>query len=408
IHLFVHQGNRLFFTEFMANQKRDYYEVLGVERTATLEVISQSYRKLAMKYHPDRNPGDQEAIAKFKEAAEAFDVLSNPEKRATYDRYGHQGVHGMPGGGATFHDINDIFEAFGDILGGGIFGDIFGGGRGGTSRRARRGEDIRCVVKLDLREVATGVKKTIRLRREEVCTTCHGSGSRPGTAPEPCSYCGGRGHVVQQAGFLRMQSTCPACHGSGKIIRQPCSTCRGSGLFTTEVEREIDIPAGIDERTQLRISGEGSQSLQGGEPGDCFVTIQFAEHPVFQVDGKDLVCRVPITYSQAVLGAEMEIPSLEGREELRIPPGTQHGDIFRIKGKGLPYMRSERRGDILVIVQLEVPRTITEEYEKLIRQVAELEKSHVSPQRKGFFKRIASYLQSMVNPEEEQEKEKDS
>lgn len=383
----------------MADSKRDYYEVLGVERNASKHDIAAAYRKLALKYHPDRNPGDEEAVAKFKEASEAFDVLNNDDKRAAYDRYGHQGVNGMPGGGPQFNDINDIFEAFSGMGGlGDIFGDLFGGGRRSSrSGQPVRGEDVRCVVDLDLREVAKGVKKDIRIRRKEVCSTCHGTGAKPGTAPEPCAYCGGRGVVMQGAGFIRMQTTCPSCHGSGKVIRQPCTACRGAGLFDGIGEVEVSIPAGIDESTSIRIVGAGSKSPKGGDPGNCFLNVRFKEHPVFQVEGKDLICKVPITYSQATLGATLDIPLLDGHQDFKLPAGTQHGDVFRIKGKGLPYLNHpERCGDILLVVNIEVPRTITAEQEKLLRQLAELEQVHVTPQRKGFFKRIKDYLQSVA------------
>ena len=383
----------------MSRNTRDYYEILGVAKNATVEVIAQAYRKLAMKYHPDRNPGDEEAVEKFKEAAEAFEVLNNPEKRAIYDRYGHQGLGGMPGGGGGFQDISDIFEAFGDLFGGG-FSDFFGGRGGGRGARQRpRGADVRIVLELDLIEVARGVTKEIEIRRKVVCTTCHGSGARPGTAPEICGYCGGNGQIVQQAGFFRMQSTCPNCRGAGKIVKQVCPTCRGQGLFPTIIRQEIDIPAGIDERTQLRSSGKGDESLAGGEPGDCYITIKMREHSVFQVDGKNLICHVPITFSQAALGATIEIPTLEGRHDFSLPSGTQHGDMFRLPGRGLPVMRGDRRGDILVIVHIEVPKTLTPEYEKLLREMAAIEHVHVLPQRKGFFTRIRDYFQSLC-PEE--------
>ncbi len=379
----------------MADSKRDYYEILGIERTATKSEIAAAYRKLALKYHPDRNPGNEEAVEKFKEASEAFDVLNNDDKRATYDRYGHQGVNGMPGGGPQFNDINDIFEAFGGSFGD-IFGDIFGGGRRSTRTRVARGEDVRCVVELDLREVAQGIKRNVRIRRKEVCTTCLGSGAKPGTAPEPCSYCGGRGVIMQGAGFIRMQTTCPSCHGAGKVIRQPCTVCRGSGLFDDTREIEVEIPAGIDERNQLRRDGEGCRSPKAGEPGDCYVNVRFKDHPVFQVDGKDLICKMPVSYTQMVLGATLDVPLLDGHQEFKLPAGTQSGDIFRLKGKGLPQLnRPERRGDILLVVNIEVPRTITEEQEKLLRKLAEVEQVNVSPQRKGFFKRIKDYLQSI-------------
>ncbi|MDO4627801.1 MAG: molecular chaperone DnaJ [Planctomycetia bacterium] len=380
----------------MADSKRDYYEILGIERTATKSEIAAAYRKLALKYHPDRNPGNEEAVEKFKEASEAFDVLNNDDKRAAYDRYGHQGVNGMPGGGPQFNDINDIFEAFSGGAFGDIFGDIFGGGRRSTRTRVPRGEDVRCVVDLDLREVARGIKKNVRIRRKEVCTTCLGSGAKPGTAPEPCSYCGGRGVIMQGAGFIRMQTTCPSCHGAGKVIRQPCTVCRGSGLFDDTKEIEVEIPAGIDERNQLRLVGEGSRSPKGGEPGDCYVNVRFKDHPVFQVDGKDLICKMPVSYTQMVLGATLDVPLLDGHQDFKLPAGTQSGDIFRLKGKGLPQLnRPDRCGDILLVVNIEVPRTITEEQEKLLRKLAEVEQVNVSPQRKGFFKRIKDYLQTI-------------
>ncbi len=380
----------------MADSKRDYYEILGIERTATKSEIAAAYRKLALKYHPDRNPGNEEAVEKFKEASEAFDVLNNDDKRAAYDRYGHQGVNGMPGGGPQFNDINDIFEAFSGGAFGDIFGDIFGGGRRSTRTRVARGEDVRCVVDLDLREVAHGIKKNVRIRRKEVCTTCLGSGAKPGTVPEPCSYCGGRGVIMQGAGFIRMQTTCPSCHGAGKVIRQPCTVCRGSGLFDDTKEIEVEIPAGIDERNQLRLVGEGSRSPKGGEPGDCYVNVRFKDHPVFQVDGKDLICKMPVSYTQMVLGATLDVPLLDGHQDFKLPAGTQSGDIFRLKGKGLPQLnRPERCGDILLVVNIEVPRTITEEQEKLLRKLAEVEQVNVSPQRKGFFKRIKDYLQTI-------------
>ncbi len=384
----------------MADSKRDYYEVLGIDRNASKHDIAAAYRKLALKYHPDRNPGNEEAVEKFKEASEAFDVLNNDEKRAAYDRYGHQGVNGMPGGGPQFNDINDIFEAFSGMGGfGDIFSEIFGGGGGRRSSRggrAPRGEDVRSVVELDLREVATGVKKLVRVRRKEVCTTCHGTGAKPGTVPEPCTYCGGRGVVMQGAGFIRMQTTCPSCHGAGKVIRQPCTVCRGSGLFDDIKDIEVAIPAGIEERDQIRLVEEGSRSPAGGEPGDCYIQVRFKDHPVFQVDGKDLICKFPISYTQAALGATLDVPLLDGHQDFKLPAGTQTGDIFTLKGKGLPdRKRPSYCGDILLVVNIEVPRTITAEQETLLRKLAELEQVNVSPQRKGFFKRIKDYIQSL-------------
>jgi len=260
-------------------EKRDYYEILGVSRNATESQISEAYRKLAMKYHPDRNPGNAQAVGRFKEAAEAFEVLSHAEKRARYDRYGHAGLEG--GGAPHFHDVSDIFQAFGDLFGEGLFGDLFGGGRGRGSR-VRKGADVRCEVNLDLIEAAHGTSKVVRFLRHVVCETCGGSGAKPGTKPETCRYCGGRGRVVQSSGFFSVQSDCPACHGQGKTIRDVCAECRGSGYVQKKVTRKVDIPAGVDDRTRLRLQGEGEPSPNGGPPGDCFCFIHVAEHPLFQ------------------------------------------------------------------------------------------------------------------------------
>jgi len=360
--------------------KRDYYEVLGVSQSATHNEIANVYRDLAMKYHPDRNPGDEEASKKFKEAAEAFDVLNNPEKRARYDRYGHAGVDG-PGGAARFHDAADIFAAFGDI-----FGDLFGGG--GARRRVGRGAHIRCKVEISLHEAARGIKKTIRFRRHRACGDCGGSGARPGTRPETCSYCGGAGRVVQSTGFFSMQTTCPGCKGAGTTIRDPCPKCRGSGFVSEMVRRQVTIPAGVDEHTQLRLAGEGEPSPEGGPPGDCYVFIVITEHPLFHRDGRHLLCQVPIAYSQAALGATIEVPTLDGPRELTVPPGTQVGDVFRMTGLGMPSPRRRVRGDLLVQVAIEVPAKLSAEHEQVLRKLAELEHTHVTPQRRTFFEKL--------------------
>jgi molecular chaperone DnaJ len=370
------------------SDKRDYYEVLGVSRTATEAQLSESYRKLAMKYHPDRNPGDEEAVVKFKEAAEAFEVLSHPEKRARYDRYG---LAGLEGGGPQFHDISDIFRAFGDIFGGGMFGDFFGGPGGG---RIHRGGDIRTEVTLDLHEAAKGTTKIIRFVRHTACDTCHGSGAKPGTIPEKCKYCGGRGRVVQSTGVFSIQSTCPACHGEGRVVREHCSDCRGSGYVPKKVTRKVDIPPGIDNGTRLRLNGEGEPSPDGGPPGDCYCEILVSGHPLFQRDGKNLICQVPITYPQAALGTSIEIPTLDGRETLTIPPGTQTGEIFTLPGRGMPDLRSPSRGNLLVQVHIDVPKKLTPNHEELLRQLAEMENSNVSPKRKSFFDKLKDYFQT--------------
>ena len=368
--------------------KRDYYEVLGVDKNADQAAISAAYRKLAMQYHPDRNPGDKEAEAKFKEAAEAYDVLHDAEKRARYDQYGHAGMDAGMGGGTQFHDVNDIFEAFGDMFG---FGDLFGGGRrSGGRQRPRRGGDVRCFVKLTLNEAATGVKKTVTFKRHEHCKTCSGTGAKAGSEPETCPYCNGRGQIVQSQGFFSVQSVCPKCHGTGKIIKDPCPDCRGSGLTEVSVERDIEIPAGIDDSTQMRIQGEGEPSPNGGPNGDCYVSIQITEHPIFTRDGNNLVCRVPISYAQAALGATIDIPTLDGTEPFEIPAGTPTGEVFRLKGKGMPALRSHRIGDLLAQVYIDVPKKLTKEHEEILRKLAEIEDVNVSNGRKGFLATIAS------------------
>ena len=363
-------------------EKRDYYEVLGVERSATDGQISESYRKLALKYHPDRNPGDDEAIIKFKEAAEAFEVLSHPEKRARYDRFGHAGLEG--GGAPHFHDVGDIFSAFGDIFGEGFFSDFFGG----RGARSRKGGDVRCDVTIDLFEAARGTTKVVQFARHAVCEPCHGSGAKPGTRPEMCRYCGGKGRVVQSTGIFSIQTTCPSCHGSGHTIRDACNSCRGSGYVQKKVTRKVEIPAGVDDQNRLRLSGEGEPSPSGGPPGDCYCFISVTPHPLFQRKGQDLLCQVPISYPQAVLGATLDVPTLDGREEMAIPAGTQTGQVFTLRGARDARPAISGRGDLHVQVHIEVPRTMTPEHEEAVRKLAEIENMHVSPTRKSFFEKL--------------------
>ena len=370
--------------------KRDYYEVLGVERSASERQIADAYRKLALKHHPDRNPGDEEAVDRFKEAAEAFEVLSNSEKRARYDRYGHAG---LGGGGPQFHDVGDIFSAFGDIFGDSVFGDLFGAGRRG-GRRVRRGADVRSEIVLDLNEAAHPVTKTVRFNRHEPCATCQGSGAKPGTKPEPCNYCGGRGRVVQSAGvFFRCKRLAPPAMEAGPSFASPAPDCHGRGLVARQVTREIKIPAGVDNGTRLRLPGEGEASPDGGPPGDCYCFIRVREHPLFQRDGQNLVCRVPIHYAQAALGAAIEVPTLDGPEELKIPAGTQSGDVFRLRGHGMPEPRVRGRGDLIVQVYIEVPKKLTADHDQILRQLAEVENANVTPERKSFFSKVKEYFQ---------------
>jgi len=371
--------------------KRDYYAVLGVDRSASDRQIAEAYRSLAMKYHPDRNPGDEDAVARFKEAAEAFEVLSNSQKRVRYDRYGHAGLEGPGGGAPHFRDIGDIFEAFGDIFGDGLFGDLFGGSRGG-GRRVRRGADTRCQVTLELVEAARGATKTVRFQRHERCAVCDGTGAKPGSRPEPCRYCGGQGRVVQSSGFFSVQTACPSCRGAGTVAKEPCTSCRGEGYVLKDIVREVKIPAGVDDQSRLRLPGEGEPSLDGGPPGDCYCFISISPHPLFEREGQHLICHVPISYSQAVLGATIEVPSLGGPQNVTISPGTQSGEVFKLRGRGMPNPRQRGRGDLLVQVHIDVPKKLAAQHERILRELAELERTHVSPKRKSFFKKLKECL----------------
>ncbi|TWT99380.1 Chaperone protein DnaJ [Botrimarina colliarenosi] len=370
----------------MATQ-RDYYEVLGVSRDADGTTIATAYRKLAIQYHPDKNPGDDEAISRFKECAEAFEVLNDSEKRSRYDRFGHAGVNGQAGGRQGFSDVEDIFSAFGDM-----FGDMFGGGGGRGRGRSRAGRDVRCDVTLTLHEAAEGVTKTVEFQRHEPCDDCSGSGAAPGSERQTCGYCGGHGRVIQSAGIIRMQTTCPACHGAGSTVSKPCRPCRGTGQRLKTVETEVRIPAGVDDGTRVRINGQGEPSPDGGPAGDCYCFISVLSHPLFDREGQHLIVRVPITYTQAALGCELEVPTLDGRDEVTLPPGTQSGDVFKLDGRGMPDPRRHGLGDLLVQVTIEVPKKISPEEERLLRELAQLEHKNVAPQRKSFFQQLRDYF----------------
>lgn len=371
--------------------KRDYYEVLGVARDASDRDIARAYRKLAVKYHPDSNPGDDQAHLQFKLCAEAYEILSDPDKRGRYDRFGHAGVEGNGGGG--FQSAEDIFAAFGDMFGGGgIFGEMFGGG-GRAGRRVQRGNDLRVDVTLTLEEAAKGVTRNVQFSRNVACATCSGSGGKPGSQPQRCAQCGGRGQVVQSAGILRVQTTCPVCRGAGSRITDPCGDCRGQGFEKKEVSLDIDIPAGIDDGMRVRIRGQGEASPNGGPAGDCYCFVSVETHKLFHRDGGNLVLQWPITFSQAALGAELRVPALGGgAETLNVPRGTQSGEVFKLAGRGLPDPQGGRKGDLLVQTFIETPRKMSAEQEKLLRQLAELEQTEVQPQRKKFLDRLKEYF----------------
>lgn len=378
----------------MQMAQRDYYEVLGVSRSASADEIKKAYRKLALKYHPDRNQGDDEAVAKFKEASEAFDVLSDSGKRQRYDQFGHAGVSGAGGrGGGGFHDINDIFSAFGDIFEGFGFGGATGGGRRSGRSGARRGASLETTVVLELPEAASGCQRTLEVTRREACDTCSGSGARPGSDVATCSTCGGHGQVIQSQGFFRVQTTCPACKGEGRTVRDPCHDCNGSGRVMKTSTLEISIPAGVDTGMQMPIRGEGEAGIKGGPRGDLLVNFQVKEHPLFERHGQDLLCRLPISYSQAALGAEVEIPTLTGRESLKIKAGTQPGDVHRLRHKGMPDPNGRHHvGDQIVEIQVEVPRKVSKRQEELLRELAELEENDVMPQKKSFFDQVKDFF----------------
>src|SRR5579885_346524 len=355
--------------------KRDYYEVLGVSRTATETEIKSAYRKLAVRYHPDKNPCDNEAEEKFKEAAEAYSVLSDAEQRARYDRFGHAGVSSSAASGAGWgaQGFGGIEDILGDLFG---FGDVFGGGRsGGGSRRsaAQRGADLRYDLEMTLEEAAAGMTAQLRIPRLETCDTCRGSGAAAGTQPETCQTCGGAGQVRYQQGFFSVSRTCGTCRGTGRVIRTPCETCRGAGRVEREKQMEVKIPAGVETGSRLRLAGEGEAGSQGGPAGDLYVVIHVKEHDVFERQGNNLYASVPVTFAQAALGSEISVPTLDGQQNLKVPAGTQTGTVFRVKGQGMPALGGRGKGDLYVSVTVVTPTTLTREQRKLLEQLAEIE-----------------------------------
>ncbi|HEX3098215.1 MAG TPA: molecular chaperone DnaJ [Usitatibacter sp.] len=372
-------------------KKRDYYEVLGLNRDAADEDIKKAYRKLAMKHHPDRNPDSKEAEDRFKEAKEAYEVLSEPEKRRAYDAYGHAGVNPQMGGmGPDAAGFGGFAEAFGDI-----FSDIFGGGQGRGRSSVYRGADLRYNLEITLEQAARGTETKIRIPTMEPCETCHGSGAKPGTHPKTCETCHGGGTVRLSQGFFSIQQTCPTCHGSGKMVSEPCPTCRGAGRLKKHKTLAVKIPAGVDEGDRIRLSGEGEAGVNGGPPGDLYVVMHLKPHSVFQRDGDDLHCEMPVSFTLAALGGEIEIPTLEGSAKIKVPAETQTGQVFRLRGKGIKGVRASYPGDLLCEVVVETPVRLTDRQKELLRELEDInhkDGSRHNPRARGFMEKVREFF----------------
>ena len=371
--------------------KRDYYEILSVEKTAAEEEIKRSYRKLAVKFHPDKNPDDPHAEEKFKELGEAYDVLMDGEKRAAYDRFGHaafaQGT--APGGG--FHDPFDIFrEVFGG--GGGIFETFFGGGGGGSGEDRSRGSDLRYDMQITLEEAAAGVEKEIEVRKLDACDRCRGSGAEAGSRVVTCPSCGGRGQVITSRGFFQVSQTCPRCRGGGQIVEKPCPDCGGEGRLEKPSRIKLKIPAGIADGSRLRSTGNGEAGIRGGPHGDLYVVIHIQEHAIFHRDEDNLYCEVPIPFSLAALGGEVPVPTLDGRAQVRIPAGTQSGQMFKLRSKGIVNVNGRSRGDLLARMIVEVPTKLNTEQKQKLKEFADLMGDENTPIRKSFFDRAKEFF----------------
>lgn len=360
--------------------KRDYYEVLGVERTATPDELKKAYRKLALQFHPDRNSDDPAAEEKFKEASEAYAVLSDEGKRRQYDQFGHQAMGGAGGFQGDFGNVGDIFND--------LFGDLFGAMGGRRQGRGQRGADLRYTHTLDLEDVLTGEEAAIEIPRMLRCEKCSGSGAKPGTQPERCGRCGGTGQAVFQQGLFRISRPCEACRGEGSVVRTPCESCRGRGRIEGKKSLKVRVPAGVEDGMRLRVAGEGEAGLSGGPPGDLYVVMAVNEHPLFTREGADLGVEVPVLFTQAALGAEIDVPTLEGRVKLKIPEGTQSGKTFRLRGKGVPSVGAPGRGDLHVRIFVEVPSRLNARQRALLEQFAAESGADAAPVTKGFVDKL--------------------
>jgi molecular chaperone DnaJ len=363
--------------------KRDYYDVLGVSRDADAQELKKAYRNLAMKFHPDRNPGDEQAEARFKEAAEAYEVLNDPDKRAMYDRFGHDGLRGGMGGGAGFSSMDDIFSQFGDI-----FGDVFGFGGRRSRTGPQRGADVRYDMELSFEEAAFGTTRTIVLPRQVPCGTCDGSGAKEGTAPVNCPMCNGRGQIHHTQGFFTLTSTCPQCQGAGKHIAEKCPDCHGRGVQQQEREVSVKVPAGVDSGTRLRLRNEGQAGVRGGPEGDLYVFLFVQPSQVFERDGANLHLRQTISFVQAALGCEIEVPTLGEPKRITIKAGTQHGQTVMLKNEGIAKLQGSGRGDIIVHVEIEIPEKLSQRQRELLEEYAEVSGIEVSKRGGGFFGKL--------------------
>ncbi|MCY4643412.1 MAG: molecular chaperone DnaJ [Bacteriovoracales bacterium] len=372
--------------------KRDYYDVLGISRSASKDEIKKAYRKLAMKYHPDRNPNNSQAEAKFKEASEAASVLMDEGKKSRYDQFGHAGVDAQGGGfhaGGGFSDFGDFGDLFSSIF------EEFGGGSRRSRRRSRAqmGADLEMGLWVTFEEAAFGAKKVVELKKMTSCESCQGSGARAGTSPESCKHCGGKGAVRRQQGFFTMETTCPVCRGQGEVIAHKCSTCSGEGRNHKKSKLEVKVPPGIDHGQRLKLTREGDCGLYGGPNGDLFIAIQIESHHFFERDGQNVHCTVPISFSQAALGAKIEVPTLSGKVAFQVPAGTQSGEKMRLKGKGITRLGGYGHGDQILSIDVETPKKLDREQEELFRRLAELEHKKCNPKSKGFFDQVKELFQ---------------